>query len=148
MIDVMHSSDEELADAVICGWFGDGRIRKRRLGSRYDAVQAIVNRKLEFGQDAEASFKELKDGIDECISILNKLSNADSSSLEALENELRGCLNIARYDRDHGADDADLSYNYGRVSAYKKALLLCERAMGKNVSIKEDDEIGEDEWER
>lgn len=48
---------------------------------------------------------------------------------------------------EHGADNADLSYNYGRVSAYKKALLLCERAMGKKVSIKEDDEIGEDEWE-
>lgn len=108
MIDVIHSSDEELVDA---------------------------------------SFKELKDSIDECISRLNKLSNADNGSLETLENELRDCLNIARYDRDHGADNADLSYNYGRVSAYKKALLLCERAMGKKVSIKYDDEIGEDEWE-
>lgn len=102
---------------------------------------------MKFGQDIDASFKELKDGIDECISKLDDLSNADSSSLEALENELRGCLNIARHDRDHGADNADLSYNHGRVSAYKKALLLCERAMGKKVSIKEDDEIGEDEWE-
>lgn len=48
MIDEIHSSDEELADA-------------------------------------DTSFKELKDSIDECISKLNKLSNADNGSLEALE---------------------------------------------------------------
>lgn len=39
-------SDAQLADEVIAGRFGDGENRRRVLGSRYDAVQAIVNQKL------------------------------------------------------------------------------------------------------
>lgn len=39
-------SDAQLADEVIAGKFGDGENRKRALGSRYNAVQAIVNQKL------------------------------------------------------------------------------------------------------
>lgn len=39
-------SDAQLADEVIAGKFGDGDARKRALGSRYAAVQAIVNQKL------------------------------------------------------------------------------------------------------
>lgn len=39
-------SDAQLADEVIAGRFGDGENRRRVLGSRYDAVQAIVNKKL------------------------------------------------------------------------------------------------------
>ena len=146
MIDLKCYSDEELADAVICGRLGDGYVRKKLLGSRYSSVQEIVNRKL-MTADPDTSFKRLKKSTDECISKLDELSNADNAKLEVLESKLKNCLNIARYDRDHGANAENLSYNYGRVSAYKKALLLCERALGKNVSIKEDDEIGTDEWE-
>ncbi len=39
-------SDNQLADEVIAGKFGDGENRKRLLGSRYDAVQKLVNQKL------------------------------------------------------------------------------------------------------
>lgn len=39
-------SDDDLANAVIRGEFGDGDARKQKLGARYDAVQALVNRKL------------------------------------------------------------------------------------------------------
>lgn len=39
-------SDNQLADEVIAGKFGDGENRKRALGNRYNAVQAIVNQKL------------------------------------------------------------------------------------------------------
>lgn len=39
-------SDEQLAAEVIAGGYGDGDARKAALGSRYDAVQAIVNSKL------------------------------------------------------------------------------------------------------
>lgn len=39
-------SDAQLADEVIAGKYGDGENRKRALGNRYDAVQAIVNQKL------------------------------------------------------------------------------------------------------
>ena len=37
-------SDEELARRVWRGEFGNGATRKQKLGSRYDAVQALVNR--------------------------------------------------------------------------------------------------------
>lgn len=39
-------SDDDLANAVIRGEFGDGDGRKQKLGARYAAVQALVNRKL------------------------------------------------------------------------------------------------------
>lgn len=39
-------SDDDLANAVIRGEFGDGDARKQKLGARYGAVQALVNRKL------------------------------------------------------------------------------------------------------
>lgn len=39
-------SDEELANMVINGDFGNGEERKQKLGNRYDAVQKIVNHKL------------------------------------------------------------------------------------------------------
>lgn len=39
-------SDDDLANAVIRGEFGDGDARKQKLGGRYAAVQALVNRKL------------------------------------------------------------------------------------------------------
>lgn len=39
-------SDNQLADEVIAGRFGDGDARKRALGSRYAAVQKLVNQKL------------------------------------------------------------------------------------------------------
>lgn len=39
-------SDDDLANAVIRGEFGDGDARKHKLGGRYDAVQALVNQKL------------------------------------------------------------------------------------------------------
>lgn len=39
-------SDNQLADEVIAGKYGDGDARKKALGSRYAAVQAIVNQRL------------------------------------------------------------------------------------------------------
>lgn len=39
-------SDDDLANAVIRGEFGDGDSRRQKLGARYDAVQALVNQKL------------------------------------------------------------------------------------------------------
>lgn len=39
-------SDEQLAAEVLAGAYGDGDARRAALGSRYDAVQAIVNQRL------------------------------------------------------------------------------------------------------
>lgn len=39
-------SDNQLADEVIAGRFGDGDARRKALGNRYDAVQKLVNQKL------------------------------------------------------------------------------------------------------
>ena len=40
-------TDEELADRVLAGIYGNDEVRKKNLGNRYDAVQAIVNKRLE-----------------------------------------------------------------------------------------------------
>lgn len=45
-------SDNQLADEVIAGKYGDGDARKRALGNRYNAVQAIVNQKLGGGRQS------------------------------------------------------------------------------------------------
>lgn len=45
-------SAQELAHRVIAGEFGNGEERRRRLGSRYDEVQAEVNRMLAGGSAA------------------------------------------------------------------------------------------------
>ena len=45
-------SDNQLADEVIAGKYGDGENRKRALGKRYNAVQAIVNQKLGGGHQS------------------------------------------------------------------------------------------------
>lgn len=45
-------SDAQLANEVIAGKYGDGENRKRALGARYGAVQAIVNQKLGGGHQS------------------------------------------------------------------------------------------------
>ena len=44
--DLSNYTDAQLADKVIAGKFGNGDARKVALGSRYNAVQTIVNQKL------------------------------------------------------------------------------------------------------
>lgn len=46
-------TDEQLADKVLNGEFGNGEDRKKALGSRYDSVQAIVNNKLGINKPKE-----------------------------------------------------------------------------------------------
>lgn len=45
--DLDKYTDEQLADMVLEGKFGNDEKRKNKLGNRYDTVQAIVNRKVE-----------------------------------------------------------------------------------------------------
>lgn len=42
-IDVSRYSDLDLALMVLLNYFGTGQTRKKRLGDRYKAVQALVN---------------------------------------------------------------------------------------------------------
>lgn len=42
----LPETDEELATRVINGEFGNGAERKQKLGARYSAVQAIVNKRM------------------------------------------------------------------------------------------------------
>lgn len=50
-INIDDYTDEQLADMVIRGAFGNGEERKKLLGDRYSAVQAIVNKRLLPNQD-------------------------------------------------------------------------------------------------
>lgn len=45
-------SDNQLADEVLAGKYGDGDARKKALGNRYGAVQGIVNQKLGGGHQS------------------------------------------------------------------------------------------------
>lgn len=59
-------SDEELADKVLAGEFGNGEDRKNALGARYEAVQSIVNARL------SGSGAKIKAGTYSCaVSVLN-----------------------------------------------------------------------------
>ena len=55
-------TDEQLADAVLRGEYGDGDARKKALGSRYDAVQAIVNKKCGTAQSGGGVKYTVKSG--------------------------------------------------------------------------------------
>lgn len=55
-------TNEQLADMVIAGKFGNGDERKQKLGSRYDAVQAIVNSKV------STTYYTVKPG--DCLSVI------------------------------------------------------------------------------
>lgn len=56
--DLSNYTDVQLADKVIAGEFGNGDTRKTALGSRYNAVQAIVNQKLSGSYSAPAPAKK------------------------------------------------------------------------------------------
>lgn len=51
-------TDAQLADEVIAGKHGSGDARKKSLGSRYNAVQALVNKKLSGSKPAPAKPKK------------------------------------------------------------------------------------------
>ncbi|WP_078392067.1 N-acetylmuramoyl-L-alanine amidase [Shouchella patagoniensis] len=51
-------TDAQLADEVIAGKHGSGDARKKSLGNRYDAVQALVNQKLSGSKPAPAKPKK------------------------------------------------------------------------------------------
>lgn len=56
-------TDEQLADMVLQGKFGNGEDRKKALGDRYDAVQKIVNEKV-YGKNISVGtkVKTIKEG--------------------------------------------------------------------------------------
>ena len=56
--DLSKYTDAQLADKVIAGEFGNGDARKAALGARYNAVQAIVNQKLNGSYSAPAPAKK------------------------------------------------------------------------------------------
>lgn len=55
-------SDEELARRAWTGEFGNGEERKAKLGSRYDAVQALVNKGVGKPQSSNAQYYTIKRG--------------------------------------------------------------------------------------
>lgn len=67
--DLSKYSDYELAQMVLKGQFGNGAIRKAKLGSRYDAVQKKVNELC--GGDSTGTYYVVKSG-DTLSAIANK----------------------------------------------------------------------------
>lgn len=61
-------SDLELALMVFLGYYGNGAARKKALGSRYSAVQLIVNKMIASGKVPDGSGKTDPDKIRQAIS--------------------------------------------------------------------------------
>lgn len=62
-IDLSKYTDAQLADMVLQGKFGTGEARKAALGSRYSAVQKIVNEKVSGGASKPATNKKSNEEI-------------------------------------------------------------------------------------
>lgn len=82
--DLSNYTDEQLADKVIVGEFGNGGTRKAALGSRYNAVQAIVNQKLNGSYSAPAPAKKSVEEVAKEV-IAGKWGNG-TDRIKALEN--------------------------------------------------------------
>lgn len=81
--DLSKYTDHQLADKVIAGEFGNGDARKSALGSRYNAVQAIVNQKLNGSYVAPAPAKKLVEEVAKEV-IAGKWGNG-TDRMKALE---------------------------------------------------------------
>lgn len=61
-MDLSKYTDEQLADMVLQGKFGNGEDRKKALGSRYSAVQAIIDARYAKKKTNEEIAQEVLDG--------------------------------------------------------------------------------------
>lgn len=71
-------TDDQLADKVINGEFGNGADRIKALGNRYDSVQKLVNKKL------EVTYYTVKSG--DCLSTIAAKFGVSVSSIVVLNN--------------------------------------------------------------
>lgn len=55
-------TDEQLAEKVIAGEYGNGEARKKALGARYEAVQALVDKKLAAKKKAVKTYYTVRSG--------------------------------------------------------------------------------------
>lgn len=77
-------TDAQLADKVIAGEFGNGDARKVALGSRYSAVQAIVNQKLNGPYSAPAPTKKSVEEV--ANEVIKGLWGNGTDRIKSLEN--------------------------------------------------------------
>lgn len=78
-------SDLELALMALLGYLGNGEARKNKLGSRYNAVQGIVNQILAGTVPAGSGID--KDRIRRAV--LNAFTDVISETAEEIANELK-----------------------------------------------------------
>ena len=72
-------TNEQLANQVLEGKYGNGEDRKKALGSRYEAVQKIVNNKLGINKKPTAVYYTIKAGDN-----LTKIAKQYGTSVDAL----------------------------------------------------------------
>lgn len=119
-IDLSSFTDDQLADQVIAGRFGAGTDRAAALGSRFNAVQAIVNQKL--GRTASTGTSSTSNGASTSAttSSTGTTSNASSTAEDATA-ELIRALKIAG--QKHGGKITQMKYfqQGGSVAAQQVA---------------------------
>lgn len=77
-------TDEQLADEVIAGLHGNGEARKRSLGARYVAVQAIVNKR--YANDGEVIYTVKKGDS------LSKIAEAHKTTWQTIYQKNRAVI--------------------------------------------------------
>lgn len=116
-------TDDQLADKVIAGDFGDGDARKNALGSRYESVRAIVNSRLKPTKKSneeianEVIAEKWGDGEDR----KNRLTNAgyDYETIRAIVNQKLGVNNPVYYTvKNRGETLSQIAAKYG--TTYQK----------------------------
>lgn len=114
-------TDEQLADKVLAGEFGNGNERKSALGSRYDAVQKVVNEKLSVNKKKSIGeiAQEVIDGKwGDGWSRKNALTQAgyDFDAVQKRVNEIMHDKDVEKVARDV------IAGKYGNTPERKKAL--------------------------
>lgn len=102
-------SDEELARRVWTGEFGNGDTRRQRLGIRYDAVQALVNRGIGKPSNPTPQPAPSQPSGDDLLTLVKKTIRGDFGNGQARRNALG-----SRYDEVQRQVNLNLQHGLSR----------------------------------
>lgn len=96
-------TDEQLADMVWHGYFGNGQERKNKLGDRYESVQKLVN--------LQSKQKQEKINNDELLELVRKTIRGDFGNGQERKNKLGNKYKEVQKQVDLNIKDGNTSWN-------------------------------------
>jgi GH25 family lysozyme M1 (1,4-beta-N-acetylmuramidase)/LysM repeat protein len=126
-------SDEQLADEVIEGKHGSGTARIQALGSRYNAVQAVINKRLGVAQakSVDVLAREVIEGKHGDGDNRRKSLGSQYDAVQARVNQLLGNVPKTRYYRVRSGDN--LSKIAARLGTTVTALVAANGIKNPNL---------------